>query len=276
MRYILPVPDKFAIVPQHKWGTPDCPVFGVVSENYTPLQNREAFAFFDDIVRGGAAIYHTAGALGQGERVWILAKLPSHIRVIGDDIADKFLLLSNSHDGTTSIQIKFTPIRVVCQNTLTMALSQGPTIRVVHSRDMRQRLKNAETALGLIHQHFDEIEESFQAMAKVQMDDERIGTYLNLVFPNPRDLENDKAWERVERDRLKARHYFKEGIGNQEQKVSDTLWAAYNGVTEYVDHHRINSGGERRLQSIWFGNGYHIKARAFKIAEEKIKPWSPN
>jgi len=273
---VLPVPYKFAVVPQHKWGKADCPVFGIVSEDYTPLQNREAFAFFDDIVGQGKAIYHTAGALGQGERVWILAQLPSNIQVVGDDIANKFLLLSNSHDGTSSIQIKFTPIRVVCQNTLTMALSQGPTIRVVHARDMRERLKNAEKTLGLIHKRFDEIEKSFQAMVGVKMDEERVGTYLNLVFPNPRDPENSKAWERVERDRSRAKHFFKKGTGNQEKGITETLWAAYNGVTEYVDHHRIKSGGERRLQSIWFGNGYHVKARAFKIAEEHTALWANN
>lgn len=272
----LPVPDKFAMVPQHKWGKADCPVFGIVGQDYTPLQNREAFTFFDDIVGRREAIYHTAGALGQGERVWILAKLPDDIQVVGDDIAEKFLLLSNSHDGESSVQVKFTPIRVVCQNTLTMALSQGPTIRVVHARDLHDRLKYAEKALGLIHQHFDEIEKSFQGMATVRMTKERVAEYVNLVFPNPRTPDNKKAWERVERDRAQARHFFEKGRGNQEKGVKDTLWAAYNGVTEYVDYYRIKSGGERRLQSIWFGNGYQIKARAFKIAEEKTELWANN
>ncbi|MBM4287815.1 MAG: DUF945 domain-containing protein [Deltaproteobacteria bacterium] len=269
----LSVPDKFAVVPQYKWGKADCPVFGIVGEDYTPLQNREAFAFFDDIVGQGEAIYHTAGALGKGERVWILAKLPDDIQVVGGDIAEKFLLLSNSHDGESSVQVKFTPIRVVCQNTLTMALSHGPTIRVVHGRDMHERLKYAEKALGLIKSRFEDIEKSFKGMATVKMTKERVAEYVNLVFPNPPDLDNEKARKRAERDRAQAWHFFEKGRGNQEKGVKETLWAAYNGVTEYVDHYRIKSGGERRLQSIWFGNGYHIKARAFKIAEDHITMW---
>lgn len=272
----LPVPDKFAVVPQHKWGKADCPVFGIVGEDYTPLQNREAFAFFDDIVHQGEAIYHTAGSLGKGERIWILAKLPSDIQVVDDDIANKFLLLSNSHDGTSSVQIKFTPIRVVCQNTLTMALSQGPIIRVVHGRDMHERLKNAEKALGLIHKRFDEIEKSFKGMAGVKIDKERVAEYVNLVFPEPRNPDNETAWERVARARSGASRLFEKGKGNDKTGVAGTLWAAYNGVTEYVDHHPIKSIGERRLQSIWFGNGYYVKARAFKIAEEKTKLWASN
>jgi len=104
-----PVPDRYVVVPGRGWDGDTRPVFGIVSKSFQPLQNREAFSFFDPIVGKDAAVYHTAGALGEGERIWILAKLPDHIRVIGDDITDKYLLLSNSHDGHGAVQIKFTP-----------------------------------------------------------------------------------------------------------------------------------------------------------------------
>lgn len=271
---IHPIAGKYAIVRSDQWGKPDCSVFGIVSAEYTPLQNREAFEFFDPIAGKGAAVYHTAGVLGKGERVWILAKLPSDIRVIGDDIANKFLLLSNSHDGNSSVQIKFTPIRVVCQNTLTMALTDGPTLRVSHTRNLDERLKNAERSLNLINLQFAEIERAFQQMASVDMNTERLGEYLGAVFKDPADPENYKALARVKRDRLLAEHFFQEGAGNNLKGVPGTLWAAYNGVTELIDHRQTQQSNDKRLESVWFGDGYLTKARAFKIAHQQLKSWS--
>lgn len=267
----LPLSRRFAVVRHDLWGKPECRVLGIVGENYTPLQNREAFEFLDPIVGKGEAIYHTAGALRQGERVWILAKLPSDIRVIGDDIAEKYLLLSNSHDGESSVQIKFTPIRVVCQNTLTMALRQGPTVRVAHQKDVRQRLREAEKLLGLIHRRFDEIGQIFQAMTRYPINSDQLGEYLKLVFPTPSDPDDEPAFRRVREDRLRAQYFFANGSGNQAKGVSGTLWAAYNGVTEYIDHHLTRQTPDRRLDSIWFGGGYMIKARAFRVAESKTQ-----
>src|ERR1041384_6998698 len=104
-----PIDGSFTVVPENRWGQEKCPTFGIVGNNYTPLQNHECFEFFDPIVDEGEAIYHTAGALDDGRRVWLLAKLPDDIRVVGKDIAQKYLLLCNSHDGSGSVQIKFTP-----------------------------------------------------------------------------------------------------------------------------------------------------------------------
>jgi phage/plasmid-like protein (TIGR03299 family) len=265
------VRDRFAVVPVHRWGQQDCPVFGIVGRDYTPLQNWEAFAFFDDIVGKGAAIYHTAGALGEGERVWILAKLPGSITVAGNDITDKYLLLSNSHDGQSSVQIKFTPIRVVCQNTLTMALSKGPTIRVQHTRNVKERLRQAEQLLGIIRNRFNKIEQGFQAMVAVPLNRPALVGYLKLVFPDPQDEKNEPARERTARFRLWAEYFFNRGKGNSERGVKGTLWAAYNGITEFVDHTRNPKGrqtADQRLESVWFGEGYQIKVRAFEVARQ--------
>jgi phage/plasmid-like protein (TIGR03299 family) len=221
------------------WQKGEAKVLGVVGQEYTPLQNSDAFAFFDPIVGEKAAVYHTAGALGQGERIWLLAKLPDEIRVIGDDIAEKYLLLSNSHDGKSSVQIKFTPIRVVCENTLTMALRSGPTVRAAHKKDLPQRLELARHLLGIVGKRFMEIEEEFKRMVAVQIDGARLQQYLERVFPDPeRGADNDryeKTLREVRHDRAGAEYFFVQGRGNAAKGVAGTLWAAYNGVAEYID-----------------------------------------
>lgn len=275
---------KYAVVRKDLWGkqrdlfgNSTCPIFGIVGEDYTPLQNREAFAFFDSIVGEGAAMYHTAGALGQGERVWILAKLPDSIEVAGTDITDKYLLLSNSHDGNSAVQIKFTPIRVVCNNTLTLALRQGPpAVWVPHTKDIHKRLELAERTLGLIRRGYHDIEEAFQSMARVEMDDRRLHTYFHQVFPEPRNREDRDAAQEAARHRDWAAYFFEKGNGNNKPGVQGTLWAAYNGITEYVDHCRkpkSTQSDDRRLNSLWFGEGYQIKARAYRVAVDNLPVW---
>jgi phage/plasmid-like protein (TIGR03299 family) len=268
-----PVPDRFAVVRSDSTPESPQPVLGIVGSNYTPLQNRDAFSWFDAIVGEGAAIYHTAGALGDGERVWILAKLPGEIRVVGDDVTDKFLLLSNSHDGSASVQVKFTPIRVVCQNTLTMALRSGPTVRIAHTRDLNRRMISARMKLGIIQKQFGKLEEAFRRMAKVQVTGDRLTKYLELVLPKPADEENTRAIRRVVLARAKTAELFETGRGNTLPQVGGSLWAAYNAVTEFVDHYQPAGSGERRLDSIWFGDGYLTKTRAYRVAMQHSVAW---
>jgi phage/plasmid-like protein (TIGR03299 family) len=277
----VPVIGKYATVRADKIGKPDCQAFGIVSESYTPLQNYEAFEFFDAIVKDrNAAMYHTAGALGIGERIWILAKLPGDIRVANDDITDRYLLLSNNHDGRAGVQIKFTPVRVVCNNTLTLALSQGGTISVPHFRDLDRRLSKAVDLLCIINHKYSEIEERFNDFANIRINTDRLHTYLKAVFPDPEDQYNVAGLKKAQLNRTCAEYLFDQGKGNQSKSVAGTLWAAYNGVTELIDH-RVPSikddsgsrGASRRLSSLWFGQGSHIKARAFEIALDKLDHW---
>ena len=268
----IPVPDKFAVVRKtSNIVSKSDPVLGVVGKDYTPLQNKDAFRFFDPIVGQNAAVYHTAGALGLGERVWILAKLPGHIRVAKDDISEKYLLLSNSHDGKSSVQIKFTPVRVVCQNTLTIALNEGSVYRVVHHADVRSKLESAHQMLGLINSRFDEMEETFQAMSRVKMDSNRLSEYLATVYPEVKETEK---MEVIKRDRSWSEYFFDQGRGNREPGVAGSLWAAFNGCTEWVDHRKSRQNENQRLVSSWFGGSYQTKARAYSVAVDKMVVWN--
>ena len=269
-----PVLNRFGVIRDDllkQAGPP--PVLGIVGAEYKPLQNRDAFQWFDPIVGEGKAIYHTAGALGDGERVWILAKLPEDIQVVGDDIAKKFLLLSNSHDGSSSVQVKFTPIRVVCENTLTMALNQGRGIRVPHTRNLAERLAAARHALGIIEKRFDDITGDFRRIAAIQLNTDRLNLYVAKVFPTPANPDDERAMSRVLQSRKESIRLFTEGLGNSKPLVRGTLWAAYNGIAEYVDHAMNYRNAERRLDTIWFGSGYLAKARAFRIAMENAGAW---
>lgn len=281
-----PIPEKRLVVRKDWWGRSDdngrpLPTFGVHSASYTPLQNHEAFEFFDSIVGAKEAIYHTAGALGHGECVWILAKLPDPIVVVGDDVTDKYLLLSNNHDGTRAVQVKFTPIRVVCQNTLTIALSSGRGLRVPHVPQIKNRLKQVRAMLGTVNLGYRGIAESFRRMAKVPLNSTSLEQYLTRVFPDPTpphctgikevDERAVRKYEfqlnRVQRNRSLSECLYDQGNGNQMRGVRGTLWAAYNGVTELVDYSRTDGRPERRLESILFGEGYRVKSRAFSVAD---------
>jgi phage/plasmid-like protein (TIGR03299 family) len=268
----IPVPDRYAVVRR----TGDLiqrtdPVLGVVSHEYTPLQNHQAFQFFDPIVGQDAAIYHTAGVLGNGERVWILAKLPGEIRVAGDDISEKYLLLSNSHDGKSSVTIKFTPVRVVCQNTLSLALDEGSAWRVSHHSDIHRKLKQAHEMLGLLNDRFADMEQSFQAMSRVKLNCQRLYEYLAAVYPD--STEPDKQ-ALIRRDRSWSEYFFDHGKGNRLIGVAGSLWAGFNGVTEWIDHRKTRQNSNQRLNSAWFGESSRIKTRAFTIAMEKVGVWN--
>ena len=120
---------------------------GLVSERYEIVQNKDAFLFFDPIIDRGEAIYETAGVLGVGERVFITAKLPEDILVAGEKV-EQYLLITNGHDGKNAVRVGFTPIRVVCNNTLTAALNDlKNSYTIFHFNNPQERLKEAHKVM---------------------------------------------------------------------------------------------------------------------------------
>lgn len=160
-------------------------VLGIVGSRYNPIQNHEAFAFFDSLVGSDEAMYHSAGSLGRGERIWLLAKLPGCIKVHGEDIVEKYLLLTNSHDGSMLVRAKLTPIRVVCQNTLTAAL-EGPEeeVRIRHTPSACSRIEQAHKLLGLTNILYSQLDEIFKSMAQRSISSHELSTYVNNLIPS--------------------------------------------------------------------------------------------
>jgi len=254
----LPVETHYATV-----RTDTMEVLGVVGSRYEPIQNKDAFRTFDALVGEGEAIYHTAGALGRGERIWLLAKLPDYIRVNGNDVVEKYLLLVNSHDGRSTVRVKLTPIRVVCENTLSLALTGAEQeVHVRHTLNAKEKLREAHEILGLTNKLYSELDAIFNRMSEIKVDQATLTEYVKTVFPeNPES--KDQSW--VKKVHGKVFELVESGQGAEIAK--GTLWGAYNAVTEYVDHYRsVKRDESQRLQSMWFGSGERIKKNAFMIA----------
>lgn len=243
---------------------------GVVGNRYTVLQNREAFNFTDALVGIKEAMYHTAGALGQGEIVWILAKLNGLIEVVKNDITEKYLLLMNRHDGTGSLIIKWTGIRVVCQNTLDMALSKADgeiSTSTRHTISMGSKVEEIRKALGIISAKEKIFAEAAKRLATVQLTTEAWENYLKALKLAPQGDEEGRAKTMIAKVLDQMNELFEKGHGNDLPGVKGTLWGGFNAVAEYVDYHRRATGSdENRAKGILLGSGNQLKQKAWDLA----------
>lgn len=248
--------------------------FGVVGSYYHPLQNREAFSFADAVVGEKGAHYHTAGALGEGELVWMLLKVPGMVRTAGDDVTEKFMLLSHRHDGRGSVQVALTGIRVVCQNTLNAAIGSAKAIaRLRHTATLGLRVGEVRETLGLVNSAFAEFEEKSKALAAVKLDGKGLEAYLTDVLLAGKATAQGKASARSANVIKEVTGLFENGMGADIPEIRGSAWAAYNAVTEYVDHHRTTRKEEtadEHAQGLLFGTGAKLKAKAFEVAEALI------
>jgi phage/plasmid-like protein (TIGR03299 family) len=254
-------------------------VFGVVGNRYTPVQNRDAFAFLDSLVGEGELLYETAGALGQGERVWMLARVPGELRVAGtDDVTKPYLLLHNAHDGSGTLRSHFTGVRVVCQNTLAMASAAGGQdgVSIRHTGSIHSRIETAREVLGIAAKFFERAQEEINVLASSRIADVVAMKYFDDLIPMPEKPEEQPVAVRNATEiREKLFQLYEDGAGSDMPGVRRTMWAAYNSVTEYVDHvvktkDRTRAIGrearEDRLASNWFGPGSVLKGQAWSTA----------
>jgi phage/plasmid-like protein (TIGR03299 family) len=238
-------------------------VLGVVGDRYTVLQNTDAFTFFDALVGEGEAIYETAGALGRGERTWLLAKLPSYIRVGKDDIINKYLLLTNTHDGSSVVRAKLTPVRVVCENTLSVALSGSEQeVRIRHTPNAVEKLKEGYELLGLTNQLYQQLDAIFNRMQLRRVSGRELVEYVKKLVPDNPDVQKYNTRTENIRERILELHETGPGA----EFTRGTVFGLLNAVSEYTDHVQHANNPEKRLKSVWFGPGADLKEKAFKEA----------
>jgi phage/plasmid-like protein (TIGR03299 family) len=240
-------------------------VLGVVGPRYAPLQNRDAFGWFQPFLDARAAALHTAGALRQGSRVWVLAKINRDPLVVAEgDTVEKFLLLSHGHDGSLAVRCGFTPIRVVCANTLSMAHGSDAStlIRIKHTRDVLENLANVREVMDLANQEFEATAEQYRRLARKSINQADLRRYVKKVFKVEDDQE---ASSRLKNLMEEIVGLAEAGRGNNLPSVRGTLWTAYNGVSEWLTHNRGRSD-DNRLNSLWFGDSALTNRHALTVA----------
>lgn len=243
-------------------------VLGVVGPRYVPLQNRDAFKFFNLFLEAKQAQLHTAGSLCGGRKVWVLAHVSgSATEIVKGDRVDSFILLSNGHDGTTSVRVGFTPIRVVCANTLSAAhrdKASSKLLRVRHTASVHDTLEKIREVMDVARSEFAATVEQYRALASREVNQADLKRYVRQVLEVDPDNEKEDSPQlrNTLADILKR---AEQGMGNDMPGVRGTLWAAYNGVTESLSH-RLTSNTDRRLNSLWFSTGAQINRRALEIA----------
>ncbi|ROI14540.1 DUF932 domain-containing protein [Epilithonimonas hominis] len=273
----LDVPDYFANI-----RTDNNAVLGVVGKDYHIVQNCEAFSFFDSIVGSNKGIlYETAGALGKGERIFITAKLPDYIRVgNGDDITEKYIFLTTSHDGSGSITAAFTPVRIVCQNTLNASLrNMTNVVRIKHTSGAKQRIETAHKVMGLANTMSNQLEGMFNEWSKIRISDDDVKQLIQVsLCPNKKTLELLKKGDEDEVSTMfkntveDAFAYAMMSETQQMETTKGTLFGAYNAVTGYFQNVRKYRDNESKLQSIVMGGTAQLKSqKAFELCTAFVK-----
>lgn len=238
-----------------------------VGEKYHCLQNAEMFDWFQPFLDSKRISFETLGSLDGGKKVWILANIldengESTIDIGGGDTIQKRLLLSGSHDGSAATSVGFSPIRVVCWNTLSAALSAGGFLKVRHTRSQKDTLAIVRDTIDLAEQSFRATTAQYQQLLYAGISATDLRNYVKIVFDVDKIDDGDMS-TRMRNIVDRCCHLAKYGKGNEGEL---TLWSAYNGVTEYLTHEKNQGNPNNQLKSLWFGSSAKTNLRAFEVA----------
>ncbi len=258
----------------------DRSVLGVVGPTYRPVQNRDAFKWFQPWLESGKVTLETAGSLREGRHIWILARVlngGSELEVQPGDTVRQYILLSNGHDGTMALRNGFTGIRVVCANTLAGAHHDGASklLKIRHTKRAGEAMDQIREIMDIARSEFVANIDQYRALARAGVTKDSLREYIKRVFQpklvaataKPELTVDEADVERADLgcDRLMGRilPLFEGGRGNQ----GKTWWDAYNAVTEYLSYERGRSA-DIRLDSLWFGDGARVNQRALDTARQ--------
>lgn len=210
----------------------DRKVLGVVTDRYKVIQNSEAFAFTDELLGSGVR-YETAGSLADGKKVWLLARLPREY-IIGGERISPYLVFSNTHDGSGAVRVAVTPIRVVCNNTLNLALDSAKrSWSMIHTGDIKGKIQEAKDTLFMAEEYMDNLGKEFERLRKIQMSDEQVKDFIELLLPLEKNatltqLRNIKKL----REDMASRYFDAPDL----QHVGNNGYRFINAVSDFATH----------------------------------------
>lgn len=238
-----------------------------VGENWHPVQNEKAFEFFNEYVAAGDMEMHTAGSLKGGQVVWALAKVKESFDLFGGDQVDSYMLFSNPHQYGKAIDVRFTPIRVVCNNTLTFAINSQADRAVKVGHRVAFDADSVKNTLGIAHEKFSKYKEMAQFLGTKRFSVDSLLQYYNEVFPltSGQDKQKEITKDSISRMARQSLDVLETQPGAE--YAEGTWWQAFNSVT-YVTDHLQGRNADNRLHSQWFGSN---QLRKIKAAEKAVE-----
>lgn len=237
---------------------------GTVGKDWVPVQNEEQARFIEALTGEGASVVECVGAIREGRRTFWTIKVPGEIVLPGNDSIDKYLIVANGHDGSLAFRAFWSPIRVVCNNTVNAALSKSNDggVSLFHRSKVIDHLDAARALLGLANKYYTDLGKRFERLLDRAFTDAEFRIYVDEVVPKSPGKEGYTALQAEARDSI-ARNY-ESGVGHE--LAGKTAWGAYNSVTEYVCHQREYTSASRRFENILLGGTKAVQQKAFDVA----------